>query len=200
MANVRKSNVAAPTKSAAKRAAKVAKANPDLITTVVPAQGAANAYVASSAAHNVVVYSTMGKAIMDLAVVGGSIKALQSAIKALPPRPAKLARGLDTATAPHSSKAVADSRAKAAPKAEKAEKAAPKAKVAKAPKAPKADATDTRAIKVVDKSYSYGADGSKRNESWLAAKSSKTVAAYLAAGGKAKYLPRFVAAKAIVIG
>jgi hypothetical protein len=175
----------------AQRAAKA-----DRIVTFIGASGS-NAMVASSATENVVVHPHQLSAVKDLAKVGRSLSALRDAIKALPPKPAKLARGLDTQSAPHSAKAVSDGHR--AGKADKPAKAPKPAKVAKE-KAPKADANDTRAIKVLDKAYSYGAEGSKRRESWDAAKSSKTVAAYLAAGGKAKYLPRFVAAGAISVG
>lgn len=112
------------------------------------------------------------------------------------PKPsAGLATGVDARSAPHSAKAVSDQRgAGKAAKAAKPDKAAKKAaRAAKA--APKAD--DARKIKLVDKKYSYGGEGTARRASWDAARSSATVQAYLKAGGKAKYLPRFVAAGAI---
>lgn len=112
-----------------------------------------------------------------------------------------LATGVDARNSPHSAKAVADNRAAAktgkAPtaKAAKADKKAA-AKVARAAKAaPKAD--DQRKITIVDKKFTFGGDGTARRESWDACKAAKSVADYLKAGGKAKYLPRWVSAGAI---
>jgi hypothetical protein len=117
--------------------------------------------------------------------------------------PAVMARGTDSRTAPHSAKAVADGRrAKAAAKPEKATKKAAR-KAARADKAaPKAD--DTRRISIVDRKFSYGGEGTARRACWDAAvkvaKAKGNVQAYIAAGGKAKYLPRWVSAGAIKLG
>ena len=84
---------------------------------------------------------------------------------------------------------------KTAPKAPKAAKATPK------PKAPKAEAK-TRTIKVLNPKFEFGREGSVRRASWDALtklKGSKTVEAYKANGGKAKYLPRWQKAGAIQI-
>lgn len=122
--------------------------------------------------------------------------------------PAVMARGTDSRTAPHSAKAVADGRkAKAgAPAADRAQKKADKeaAKTAKkaerkAKAAPKAD--DTRKLTIADKKFTFGGEGTARRACWDAAvkvaKAKGTAADYIAAGGKAKYLPRWVSAGAI---
>lgn len=113
-----------------------------------------------------------------------------------------LAKGLDAQNSPHSVKAIADAKRKAAPAA----KAAPKATESKAAKqaaraakaAPKAD--DNRKIVIVDKKFTYGKEGTSRRASWDACTKSKTVAEYAKAGGALKYLPRWVAAGAIKLG
>lgn len=66
-------------------------------------------------------------------------------------------------------------------------------------KAPKAKATG---IKIVDPKFTFGREGSVRRASWTALtsiKGAKTVEAYKANGGKAKYLPRWQKAGAIQI-
>lgn len=107
----------------------------------------------------------------------------------------QLARGVDARTNPNSAKSVRD--AHAAAKATKPAKAAKaERKAARAAKAaPKAD--DPRRIKVIDKKFTFGGEGTARRTSWDACRASKTVAEYLKAGGKAKYLPRWVASGAI---
>lgn len=125
------------------------------------------------------------------------------------PREARLARGVEGKMTEHSRKAVADANSKrrAGSKAEqkvaaKASKDAEKAtrkseRAAKA--APKAD--DNRKLKLLDKKFSFGGEGTARRACWDAllatAKAKGTVADYIAAGGKAKYLPRWVSAGAI---
>jgi hypothetical protein len=115
----------------------------------------------------------------------------------------KLANGLNGRNAPHSSKAVQDNgraakkpaEPKPAPKAQKtAERKAARAERA----APKAD--DNRKITIVDKKFTYGAEGTARRNCWDVCKASKTVAEYVQKGGKAKYLPRWVQAGAIKLG
>ena len=111
---------------------------------------------------------------------------------------AGLAKGLDVHCAPHSAKAIQDDRL--------ARQAAAPAKVAKAVRmakrattaSPKAD--DQRTIKLLDKAYTFGREGSSRNASWIACTKSKTVADYAAKGGALKYLPRWIAANAIQLG
>lgn len=134
-----------------------------------------------------------------LAVIGGNFEAAQLQADAdiaagKLASPGKLAKGLDAHNAPHSTKAMADARGKAAPKAAKA---APKPKVAKVRPnaAPKAD--DPRKIVHLRNDYVFGAEGTARRASWDACVKAKSVAAYVAAGGKVKYLPRWVAAKVI---
>lgn len=115
-----------------------------------------------------------------------------------------LARGVTGQNSPHSAKSIADARARASAsnKADKAgakHSAAVAAKAARASKAaPKAD--DARKITIVDKAFVFGREGSARNAAWLTCTKSKTVAAYAAAGGALKYLPRWVAAGAIKLG
>lgn len=123
-----------------------------------------------------------------------------------------LARGLDGRNAPHSSKAVGDNRA-AAKKLPGLEEA--KAHLTNAPKpaaAPKTDkaakraeraapkAGDDRKITVLDKAFTFGAEGTERRQSWDKCAKAKTVADYLAAGGKAKYLPRWAGSGVIKLG
>ncbi len=120
---------------------------------------------------------------------------------------AVLARGLDRKSAPNTVDAMRMNKA-AERKAEKAavESVAPAkaAKIAKvearkeqrqAKTAPKGD--DTRAIKVLDKKFTYGREGSSRRACWSLAAKGGAVADYIKAGGAAKYLPRWVAAGAI---
>jgi len=114
-----------------------------------------------------------------------------------------LARGLKSTDAPHSQKAVKDAKSAASPA--KATTKTDKAQATKAAKvtaraeraAPKAG--DTRKITIVDKKFTFGREGSARHDSWTACTTSKTVTEYLAKGGKAKYLPRWVAAKVITL-
>lgn len=117
---------------------------------------------------------------------------------AKPKGPGHLAKGLDARTAPHSAKAVADNAAaarKGVAKPGKAEKKAARKTERAAKAAPKSD--DNRRITIVDKKFTFGGDGTARRASWDAAKASKTVAEYAKAGGKLKYLPRWVSAGAI---
>jgi hypothetical protein len=134
-----------------------------------------------------------------LAVIGASFEAAQLQADAdiaagKVANPGKLAKGLDVHNAPHSTKAMADSKGKPAPKAAKPAKVA-KPKVAKGNATPKAD--DPRSIVHLRKDYVFGAEGTARRASWDTCVKSKTVAAYLASGGKAKYLPRWVSAGVI---
>jgi hypothetical protein len=124
-----------------------------------------------------------------------------------------LARGLDGHNAPHSTKAMADNRrdAKKVPGMAEAKEHL-SGKVAKPAKAPKADraapkADDARNITVVDKQFTFGAEGTERRRSWDACVATakrgagtNTVAAYAAAGGKLKYLGRWAAAGKIKLG
>lgn len=114
---------------------------------------------------------------------------------------AVLAKGVDGKFTEHSRKAAADNRRnskKESTMAKETKKAARKAERA-AKAAPKAD--DTRSIKLLDKKFSFGGEGTARRASWdacLAAIKAKTgVQGYLKAGGKAKYLPRWASAGAI---
>lgn len=147
-------------------------------------------------------------ALGKVAVVGGSFKEavkLHKEIVANPPQ-ASLARGITGRDAPQSSKAVADRRGTGNPTVKASAKPAPKAaakkaerKAAKAEKAaPKGD--DTRAITIVKKDFAFGREGTARRSCWDKALKAKTVAAYIAAGGAAKYLPRWVSAGAIKLG
>lgn len=146
----------------------------------------------------------MNAELNKLAKVGGSYKAVVAAYeKAKKEAPATLATGLDGRNAPHASKAVQDRKAAAKPapaakavaaQAKKAERK--EAAVAKA--APKGD--DTRKITIVKKDFAFGRDGTARRQSWDTALKSATVAAYIAKGGAAKYLPRWVAAGAVKLG
>lgn len=113
-----------------------------------------------------------------------------------------LAKGLDAQNSPHSVKAIADAKRKAGPAAKAAPKVAEK-KVARtaeraAKAAPKAD--DARKIKVLDRKFTYGKEGTSRRASWDACMKAQTVADYAKAGGALKYLPRWVAAGAIKLG
>lgn len=115
-----------------------------------------------------------------------------------------MARGLSNRDAPHSAKSLYDHRRteKASGKADARQARLAKevqAKAARAARAaPKAD--DTRKITILDKNYTFGREGSARNASWAACTKAKTVADYAKAGGALKYLPRWVAAKAIKLG
>lgn len=117
---------------------------------------------------------------------------------------AGMARGLGTRDAPHSAKSLHDHRRteKASGKADSRQarlaREADRKAARKANAAPKAD--DNRKITVLDKNYTFGREGSARNASWVACTKAKTVADYAKAGGALKYLPRWVAAKAIKIG
>jgi hypothetical protein len=102
----------------------------------------------------------------------------------------------DTATATAKAPAKAARKAKAPAKAKTTAKAPAKTKAA--PKALGRQGTVT----IKDKAFVYGAEGSERRKSWDALtnlKGTKTLAAYKAAGGKTKYLNRWVAAGAIAI-
>lgn len=188
--------------AAPKSAAKVTKS--DVITVSKNAANGA-AYLAVDAPGNptlLIPHNRLSADLRKLANVGGSYKALVAAWKVVQANPpvAKLANGVDSRSAPHASKAVADAKAKSTPA-----KAAPKAKAdgkkaerkaeraAKA--APKGD--DKRAITIVKKDFAFGREGTARRSSWDKAMKAKTVAAYIAAGGAAKYLPRWVSAGAI---
>tara|TARA_Y100001951_G_scaffold47477_1_gene37512 strand:- start:172 stop:393 length:222 start_codon:yes stop_codon:yes gene_type:complete len=62
-------------------------------------------------------------------------------------------------------------------------------------------ATDA-VVKIVDKDFTFGSEGTKRAQSWAALKSQrgkKTVAKYLENGGARKYLARWAKAGAIEI-
>lgn len=142
----------------------------------------------------------MNAELNKLAKVGGSYAAVKAAYeKAKANSPvAKLANGLDGRSAPHSAKSVADAAgkgnpAKAAPKAADKKAARKEAKAATA--APKAD--DKRAITIVKKDFAFGREGTARRASWDICLKSKTAADYIAKGGAAKYLPRWVSAGAI---
>lgn len=113
-----------------------------------------------------------------------------------------LAKGLDAQNSPHSVKAIADAKRKAAPAAKAAPKAAEKKAARTAERAAKAapKADDNRKIVIVDKKFSYGKEGTSRRASWDACVKAKTVAEYAAKGGALKYLPRWVAAGAIKLG
>lgn len=146
----------------------------------------------------------MTGSLMTACVVGGSYS--KAAKLWAEQSSAKLANGVDSRSAPHSAKAVADNKAAGSNKADKkvaATKAKTDAKAERKAKraekaAPKAD--DNRKVTIVDKKFTYGREGSSRRSAWDALKSGMTVAAYIAAGGKAKYLPRWVAANAIKLG
>lgn len=113
---------------------KALRANPDVITTVVAANGG-NGTVASSAKANVVIAGWQENATTrKLAVVGGSIAALRAHLATLVKPTAKLARGIQAGDAPQSAKAVADQRREApAPKGKATKPAAPKAAKNKQP-------------------------------------------------------------------
>lgn len=112
--------------------------------------------------------------------------------------PGHLAKGLDGRNAPHSVKAHQDHKRGTAKPAAKAEKKAERKAARAARAAPKSD--DARKITIVDKKFTFGGDGTARRASWDACKAAKTVADYLKAGGKAKYLPRWVSSGAIKLG
>lgn len=142
----------------------------------------------------------MNGQLQKLCLVGGSyaaVKAAYAEAKANPPV-AKLASGLDGRSAPHSAKSVADAASANRNAAKTAAKPADKKaarKDAKAATAPKAD--DKRAITIVKKDFAFGREGTARRQSWDLCLKSKTAAAYIAAGGAAKYLPRWVSAGTI---
>jgi hypothetical protein len=128
----------------------------------------------------------------------------RDAEKAKAPKPVgHLAAGLDGRNSPHSAKAVQDNRAaakKGAPAAapKPADKKAARVAAKAATAAPKAD--DKRAITIVKKDFAFGREGTARRQSWDVCLKAKTAAAYIAAGGAAKYLPRWVSAGAIKLG
>lgn len=144
------------------------------------------------------------KEFSDIARTGMNYAKAAAMAKELskPKTPGHLAKGLNSHNAPHSAKAIADNNDKNKPTTAATKKPAPKApekKAARAAKAtPKAD--DARKITIVDKKFSYGAEGTSRRASWDACKASKTVAEYAAKGGALKYLPRWAAAGAIKLG
>lgn len=204
----------ATTTTAAKKQRKAAKANkpaaPDKPTPamlrIVKELPAANrgqdtiAILHDASTHVITDYAKHGVAVK----VGDNfderkaayLKAVRARAEA-PKGPGHLAQGLDGRNAPHSVKAHQDHK-RGVGKPAKADKTAKKQarKVAREAKAaPKAD--DARRITIVDKKFTFGGDGTARRASWDACKSSKTVAEYLKAGGKAKYLPRWVASGAI---
>lgn len=103
---------------------------------------------------------------------------------------ASLAAGLDSRSAPHSSKSVGDQRRAAGTPAKKAEPAAPKK--AAAPKAEKAaPAADTRKLTMAAKAENPHREDSNRHKAFEAARKAKTVADYSAAGSFAK--PKYIA-------
>lgn len=127
------------------------------------------------------------------------IEAERNAKLATPKPVGHLAAGLDGRNSPHSAKAVQDNRAAArkgepAPKPAVAKKEARKAAKA-ATAAPKAD--DQRKITIVKKDFAFGREGTARRSSWDICLKAKTAAEYIAKGGAAKYLPRWVSAGAI---
>lgn len=113
-----------------------------------------------------------------------------------------MARGLTSRDAPHSSYALQSNREQAT-KDKKAAPAAPKpgktAKV-KAKVAAKVTGEDSRKITITDKAFTFGAPGTARRSCWDAMVKAKTVAEYVAAGGKVKYLGRWQSAGAIKLG
>lgn len=109
-----------------------------------------------------------------------------------------MARGVSNRDAPHSRAALRKARAAEATTAPAKERAVKRKAERASRAAPKAD--DTRKITVLNKAFTFGAEGTARNMSWLACKSSKTVAEYAAKGGALKYLPRWAAAGAIKLG
>lgn len=146
----------------------------------------------------------MNAELNKLAKVGGSYAAVKAAYekaKANPPV-AKLANGLDGRSAPHSAKAVGDAAGKGNPakgpaksEPKPADKKAARKEAKAATAAPKAD--DKRSITIVKKDFAFGREGTARRASWDICLKAKTAADYIAKGGAAKYLPRWVAAGAI---
>lgn len=135
------------------------------------------------------------KAGLDFDNANRTFLAMQRAEEEAKKQTPKLANGVDARTAPHSAKAVSDAKKAATPAEKKAAR-----KVAKAAKAaPKSD--NNAKVTHVDKKFSFGGEGTARRASWDAfvkvAKAKGTVADYIAAGGKAKYLPRWRTAGAI---
>lgn len=148
--------------------------------------------------HKVTEYHKAGvlcKAGLNFDNVNRTFLAMQRAEAEAAKQTPKLANGVDARTAPHSAKAVSDAKKAATPAEKKTARKA--AKAAKA--APKSD--NGAKLKHVDKKFSFGGDGTARRASWDAfvkvAKAGGTVADYVAAGGKAKYLPRWKAAGAV---
>lgn len=140
-------------KPAAKKAPapkKLSAVEADRIVTVVGDHSGSFIVVSSAGGRNVnYERNRETKELRSLAKVGGSFKAVEAAIKVLPVKPAKLARGLDSRIAPQSAKAAADSNKSAAKPSKAEKKAAPKAAKNKQPS------------KGADRSYSLG---SKKNE------------------------------------
>lgn len=143
------------------------------------------------------------KSGMNWDTVNKDFLAMARKEKEAAPAAAALARGVEGKFTEHSRKAASDSKRsaketkmtkttketkKTARKAERAAKAAPKA-------------DDTRRISILDKKFTFGGEGTARRASWdfatAVAKAKGTAADYIAKGGKAKYLPRWVAAGAI---
>lgn len=201
-----KSALSAPAKAAPAKATK-APAAPAKSDVIDQSKGSSDGnYIAVGAPGHTAILVQRQRFVGELAklgAVGKSFKAFSDAwkvAKANPPA-AKLANGLDGRSAPHSAKAAGDSNRKnpapKGPKPAEAKKAARK-EVAAAKATPKAD--DTRAITVVKKDFAFGRDGTARRDNWNRCLKAKTVAAYIAAGGAAKYLTRWVAAGAIKLG
>lgn len=63
----------------------------------------------------------------------------------------------------------------------------------------KAAASDNKgsAIRILNPKYEFGRPGTVRNKNWQLAKQTKNTAAYAAAGGLRKYLPRWARAGVI---
>lgn len=121
-----------------------------------------------------------------------------------------MARGIGSRDAPHSAAALQDNRA-AATKAERgvgpvggggklAKPVTGKTAKVAAKKQAKVEGTDNRKVTLLKKDYAFGAPGTARRVCWDAMAKAKTVADYLAGGGKAKYLGRWQAAGVIKLG
>lgn len=92
------------------------KANPNRIATVTLDNS--QSYVVVSAPAGTVTYDRNRETaeLKAAAIVGGSFSTVKALAEALPKKIAKLAQGVDSRTAPHSAKAVADQKAKPAAK------------------------------------------------------------------------------------
>jgi len=131
-------------KKAARKAKPAAKVDGNRIVTVT--YDNSQSYVVVCAPDGTVNYPRTAETpeLRAAAIVGGSFRVVKGLVAGLPVKPAKLAEGVTSRTAPHSAKAARDASAAAKP----AKAAKPAAKAAKAAKAKQPAKGTNRAYKV----------------------------------------------------